>query len=380
MWGGSYSGFAQWAAIKHRPAALKTIVPYVSNLPGDGLPMEHNVFLTANYAWNFYVTDNHFLDEDLYNDAKRWNDLPSKWYASGRSYREIDAVDGKPNPWLQRHLQHPSYDAYWQAMAPYGREFAKLDIPILEISGYSGADSVSNYFLPEHEQYAPDAEHYLVIGPWNHYGSKSNSKARVLDGYQIDPVAQLDTPALTFHWFDYVLKGGPKPEILKDRINFQVMGANAWGHAPTLAKMSDRNLDLYLSDTTQDGHHRLMQTAPAQRGYVPETVDFADRTTVNNLYPTARLSEKIDAPGALWYMSDPITQPLSINGQITGTLRASINKRDMDFSMAVYEVMPDGRYFQLAYYLGRASYARDMSHRRLLKPEKSRRFRSARPE
>jgi uncharacterized protein len=370
MWGGSYSGFAQWAAIKHRPVALKTIVPYVSNLPGDGLPMYHNVFLTANYAWNFYVADNRFLDEDLYNDTSRWNSLPSRWFASGRSYRELDAVDGKPNPWRQRQLQHPSYDAFWQAMAPYGREFAGLDIPILEISGYSGSDSVSDYFLPEHEHYAPDAEHYLVIGPWNHGGSQANLKSRVLDGYPIDPVAQLDTPALTFEWFDHVFKGGPMPAILQDRINFEVMGANVWRHAPSMAKMSDRILDFYLSDTTRDGHHRLMPAAPAKPGYVPQTVDFADRTTVNDLYPAARLADKINDAGALWFVSDPVTRPLSINGQIAGTLKASINKRDMDVAVAVYEITPDGRYFEIAYYLGRASYAWDMSRRKLLTPGK----------
>ena len=32
--------------------------------------------------------------------------------------------------------------------------------------------------------------------------------------------------------------------------------------------------------------------------------------------------------------------------------------------------MPDGRYFHLSYYLGRASYARDMSKRELLTPGK----------
>lgn len=367
MWGGSYGGFAQWAALKHRPSALKTIVPYVANLPGDGLPLYHNVFLTANYAWNFYTTTDRYTNEALYND-RRWNELPGKWFASGRPYREIDAVDGMPNPWLQRHLQHPSFDAYWQAMVPYKSEFARIDIPILEVSGYFAGDSVSDYYFPEHERYDPEAEHYLVIGPWNHGGAQGRFKLPFLDGYAIDPVAQLNTTALTFQWFDYVFKGGPKPSILEDKINFQVMGANAWGHAPSIAAMSDRVLKLYLTDAPADGRFRLSRTPPGKPGYVPQTIDFADRTTVNDLYPAARLSDTINDAGALAFISDPITQPLSVNGQIAGTLRASINKRDMDFAVAVYEVMPDGRYFTLAYYLGRASYARDMSRRRLLTP------------
>lgn len=369
MFGGSYIGFAQWAALKHPHPALKTIVPYVADLPGDGLPMEHNVFLNANYAWNFYVTDNPYVDEVFYADG-RWNELPWRWFASGRPYREIDAVDGKPNPIRQRQLNHPSYDAYWQAMVPYKGEFAKISIPILEISGYSGSDSVSDYFLPEHERYNPRAEHYLVIGPYDHGGSQANFKAPVLYGYPIDPVAQFDTPALTFQWFDYVMKGGPKPALLKDRINFEVMGADIWRHAPSLARMSDGVLKLYLTSTPVQAGHRLSRTRPGTPAYITQIVDFADRKSLNNIYPTARLSDRIDADGALWFISDPITRPLSVNGQISGAIRASINKRDMDFSVAVYEVMPDGRYFNLAYYLGRASYAQEMSRRRLLTPGK----------
>jgi uncharacterized protein len=369
MFGGSYSGFAQWAALKHPHPALKTIVPYVADLPGDGLPMEHNIFLNANYAWNFYVTDNRYVDEVFYGDG-RWNDLPWKWFASGRPYREIDAVDGTPNPLLQRELKHPSYDAYWQAMVPYKAGFAKINIPILEISGYAGGDSVSDYFLPEHERYNPGAEHYLVIGPYGHGSSQSNFKSPVLDGYPIDPVAQINTPALTFEWFDYVMKGGKKPALLKDQINFEVMGDNIWRHAPSIDRMSDRVLTLYLTDAPVDGRHRLSQARPEKSRYLTQAVDFADRKSTNNLYPTARLSDRINTEGALSFISDPIAKPLSVNGQISGSMRSLINKRDMDFTFAVYEITPDGRFFNLAYYLGRASYAWDMSRRHLLTPGK----------
>lgn len=34
--------------------------------------------------------------------------------------------------------------------------------------------------------------------------------------------------------------------------------------------------------------------------------------------------------------------------------------------MALYELMPNGEYFQLSYYTSRASYAKDRSHRQLL--------------
>ena len=42
----------------------------------------------------------------------------------------------------------------------------------------------------------------------------------------------------------------------------------------------------------------------------------------------------------------------------------------MDIGVVLYEVMPSGELFHLSYFVGRASYARDMSVRRLLTPGK----------
>src|SRR5262249_57073771 len=128
MYGGSYNGFTQWAAAKTLHPALKAIVPYAANNPGDGLPMENNVFLLPNYAWAFFVTNNKYVDDSAYADP-RHRSLSERWYASGKRYRQVDQVDGTPNPWLQRWLQHPSYDAYWQGLRPYKEDFARIHIP-----------------------------------------------------------------------------------------------------------------------------------------------------------------------------------------------------------------------------------------------------------
>jgi predicted acyl esterase len=45
-----------------------------------------------------------------------------------------------------------------------------------------------------------------------------------------------------------------------------------------------------------------------------------------------------------------------------------INKKDMDVCVVLYELRPDGKYFELSYFIGRASYAKDMSKRVLLHP------------
>lgn len=370
MYGGSYSGFAAWAATKRLHPALKTIVPYAAAIPGQGLPMTNNVFLNANYGWGFFVGNNKFLDQATYSDPDRWNALNRNWYASGRPYREIDRIDGTPNPLLQRWLQHPAYDAYWQAKVPYQQDYSRIDIPVLSITGYYDDGQISAlHYLREHYKYNKDAAHYLVIGPYDHGGAQARRKPRELRGYTLDPVALFDTQELTFQWMDHVLRGGEQPAQLKDLINYQVMGANIWRHAPSLEAMSNETLKLYLTTTSSgEHHHRLTEQRPGNAAALKQVVDLADRTTSHNdYYPNPIMSEEARFPG-LSFITKPFEEPVSVNGMISGSLKVTINKRDFDFGVVLYEVMPDGTLFHLSYFLGRASFAEDMSVRRLLTP------------
>ena len=371
MFSGSYNGFTQWATAKRMHPALKTIVPYVAAIPGLGLPMENNVFLNANYGWAFYVTDNKYLDDKIYFDPQRWNSLNQNWFASGRPYREIDQVDGTPNKWLQRWLQHPSFDKYWQDMVPYREDFAKINIPVLTITGYYDDGQISALqYLKDHYKYNPKANHYLLIGPYDHFGSQRSRKAAVLRGYAIDPVAQMDTPEITFEWLDYVMRAGKKPALLQDRINYQVMGANLWGHASSLEKASDHSLTLYLSDAKEGDHLLLAKEQPSPPHSLEQTIDLADRktSTNNDYYPFPIVGQKPDFSTGYAFLSEPFDSPIEINGTFSGEIKAIINKKDMDIGVVLYQVMPDGQLFHLSYFLGRASYARDMSVRRLLTP------------
>jgi uncharacterized protein len=372
MYGNSYLGYAAWAATKKLHPALKTIAPSAANNPGDGLPMENNIFLFVNYAWAFYVTNNKLLDNETYNDRKRWSDLNEKWYQSGKSYRDIDKVDGTPNKWLQRWLNHPAYDKYWQAKVPYKNDYSKINIPVLTVTGYyDDGQQSALYYLKQHYKYNKNANHYLVIGPYSHFGAGSARKESVLNGYTIDPVAQLDTPDITFQWFDYVMRGGKKPALLKDKINYQVMGANEWRHAPTLEKMSNETLTLYLTDTKAGDHYQLSRQKPSKPEFLEQTVDFADRKTSNNdYYPDLIVGKKPDLSNGFTFISEPFDEPVSINGTFSGEIKAIINKKDMDIGVVLYEVMPNGELFHLSYFVGRASYARDMSVRKLLAPGK----------
>jgi uncharacterized protein len=372
MYGGSYEGFTQWAAAKTLPAELKTIVPYVANNPGNGLPMENNVFLFVNYAWPFYTTNNNLLDNDTYFDRERWEALNDRWYRSGEPYRAIDRIDGTPNPWLQRWLRHPTYDRYWQRMTPHGRELAKIDIPVLTITGYFDDSQQSALdYLNRHYAHKPDAEHYLLIGPWDHGGAQAARKPRMVNRYAIDPVAMTDTPEITFQWMDYVFRGGQKPELLRDKVNYQVMGANIWKHAPSIAAMSGETTTLYLSATKGGEHYVLTERADTPAGALTQTVDFSDRTTsLGDHYPNPVVGKRLDESSGLLFESAPFDTAVEVSGIFSGELHVTADRHDFDFSVTLYERMPSGELFHLSYFLGRASHADNMSSRRLLKPGK----------
>jgi predicted acyl esterase len=196
-------------------------------------------------------------------------------------------------------------------------------------------------------------------------------KSPHVSGYAIDPVAQIDTIDITYRWFDHVFKGAPRPAILADRINYQVMGANTWRHAASTRAMSNGTLKLYLSSVRTADRYLLSRRKPAA-AFLEQTVDFADRTnaSANNVYPGGVVMKRLEPHNGFTFMSEPLGEPLAIAGVISGTIRAAIDKKDMDVALAFYELTPEGDYFNLGYYLGRASYSQDPRVRRLLTPGK----------
>nr|WP_315476381.1 CocE/NonD family hydrolase [uncultured Undibacterium sp.] len=371
MYGGSYNGFTQWAATKHLHPALKTIVPYVAGGPGMGLPMDNNIFINPNYQWAFYVSNNKTLDDAVNNDRQRFRKMQFDWWYSGRAYREIDQIDGTPNPLLQKWLQHPAYDNYWQSMVPYQTDFAQIKIPVLSIDGYYNDSQISGlYYLREHTKYIPNAEHYLIIGPYGHFGAQRGGE-KVLNEMEVPSSALIDTKKITYDWFDYILKNASKPAILKDKINYFVMGENQWRHAPSLTGMANGQLQFYLSTSKKNGTYRLQEKLPPATQYLTQTVDFKDRQTSNNdYYPSPILRKNIDTSNGFIFMSEPLVEDMIINGAFTGEIVASINRRDMDFGITLYELNAKGEYFHLSYVIDRASYSKDRSQRQLLEPHK----------
>jgi uncharacterized protein len=355
MYGGSYTGFSQWSTAKNTHPALKTIVPQVAVMPGYDAPMENNVQMNLGFYWPH---------DNIYKKEPLRRSLPFEWFEKGIAFKNMDSLAGYKSPIFQNWLSHPAYDNYWQSLVPTPGEYAKINIPVLTTTGYyDGSQIGAIQYFKLHYKYNKNANHYLVIGPYDHWGGQ-RIPSKNLMGYEIDSVANISMMDLAYQWLDYVLKGKPKPELLKDRVNYQVMGTNEWRYSTSMQAINNDTLIFYLDNKT------LEAQKPKNKRFEIQSVDFKDRENQHNYFTPKIIFDTLDASNGLIFTSKPFEKEFSINGSFTGNLFATINKKDMDVSLALYERMPDGKYFFLTRYVGRASYAKDNSKRQLLQPDK----------
>ncbi len=368
MYGGSYLGFAQWAATKKLHPALKTIVPSTAVVPGlsDNLT-ENGVLNTGSLPWFHLVGNNSTMDFGTYYDP-RWENTSDKWYQKGSAFKDLDKVDSHPNALFQRWLQHDSYDDYWQNMVPYQNDFTEINIPVLSITGYfDHAQHGSLYYYNQHNKYNTNAEHYLLIGPYDHLGASSMPRP-IVSGYQMDPLAHISIDKVIYQWFDYVLKGARKPYLLTNKVNYQVMGTNKWHHVDNINAMSNDSKKFYLDIRNPESQSQLIKNKPKTLAHIEQAVDFSDRTTTNRSSTGRVLHDKIYVDNGFEFVSEAVEKSFIASGQFSGELNVTINKKDFDFVVVLYELQTDGKYFQLSHFKGRASLLKSMSERSPLTP------------
>jgi len=369
MYGDGYSGFVSWAAAKLLPPALKAIATSNPGAPGIDVPMDGGIFQNSAYRWSLCATSTKESVESDCRDAELWRSLDQKWYRGGRRYRDFGRVHRQPNPIFIRWLNHPSYDRFWQSMVPYRKQFARINIPVLTTTGYYAArEPGALYYFTQHYRYNPHADHTLVIGPYDD-GVMQNGPSPVLHAYQVDSAALVDLHDLRYQWFDHVLKGGATPPLLKDRLNYEVMGENEWRHAPSLEAMATGSLRFYLGASASGDEHRLTQRKPSRPAFTAQSVSLTDRRDAAWTPPADYISTSLAMHNGVMFVSDVLAKPTEFDGLFSGRLDFTVNKMDLDLYVTLYERQAGGDYIRLfgPSYEFRASYAKDRVHRHLLK-------------
>jgi predicted acyl esterase len=405
MYGDGYAGFVAWAVAKRLPPQLKAIATSDAMAPGVNFPMDGGIGLNAAYCWLQRIEterEESAANSDVGTDSAAppagedaiapatasaqdaggasapapgsaaWcRALDAKWYASGKPFRDLPRLAGRPSMIFRKWLQHPAYDEYWRRLVPSSQELARVDIPVLSMTGYysAGEGGALFYFL-QHYAHDPHADQILLAGPYDRAEMRDGNAQDVVQGYRTDPAAVIDLRETQLRWFAYLFLNGTKPALLTDRVNLEVMGANAWEHAGALDALVKDRVRLYLAAEPHAGSGLLTPREPAGRAAVQLTVNLAKRPDGAEPAPMSLMTGSVPVENGFAFVSGPLPGGLEIAGPFGGRLRVRTNRRDLDLTLALYELLPDGNYFHLFAPAEefRASYLRDPGSRRLLAP------------
>jgi hypothetical protein len=222
------------------------------------------------------------------------------------------------------------------------------------------------YYFTEHRRHLRQAEHALLIGPFNEQSVEHGAVASV-GGLELDAVARIDPSRVRYDWFAHALQGAEPPAIARAGVNYEVAGANEWRHARSLAELEDGAERWYLAASPGGAPHRLVAAIPAPMS-LTVTLDLRERGDAA-WRPTRELvAAEIPPRQGTLFLTEPFDEPVDLAGRLRGELDFTINKYDVDLSMMLYELRADGAYVKLfdPAFVFRASYARDRVNRRLL--------------
>ncbi len=376
MWGGSYAGYDQWATAKEFPPHLATIVPAAAPYIGVDFPSRGNIFDPYLVQWLTF-TSGHTSQINIFGDQAFWNTRNLQWLESGAPFKDLDERVGNPLPVFQEWISHPAIDAYWDAYNPTAEQYAKLGIPILTITGSYDDDqpgALAHYReYMKHASAEGAARHYLIIGPWDHAGTRT-PQAQV-GGLTFGAASLLDLPRLHLDWYAWTMQGGAKPEFLKKRVAYYVMQADEWRYADSLEAVTAQHKPLYLdsatgaSDVLASGSLQpvLAKGKPDQYRYDPRDLG------------TARLEMGLD-PGSLTdqtlvfarsgkqlvYHSAAFDKDTELSGFFKLSAWIGIDQPDTDLVVSVSEIRTDGSAIRLSEDRLRARYRQGLRQAQLI--------------
>jgi putative CocE/NonD family hydrolase len=388
MWGGSYAGFDQWATAKELPPHLATIVPAAAAHPGLDYPSPQNVGVTYDVQW-YTFTKGRTGQQNLFGDQKFWRTKFLDAYKKHIAFKSLDSFAGNPSPNFQRVIKHPTMDAYYDAMVPTREQFQKITIPVLTITAQYDGDELGalTYYRDHLANATPEAraKHFLVIGPWDHAGTRTPTDE--VGGVKFGSASVIDLNDLHKKWYDWTMKSGSRPEFLKNQVAYYLLasgnsGTNGeWKYADSLETLVANQKTFYLNSKSGDANGvfrsgSLSETQPTDGSdtFIYDPLDTTRGETVDGIDPkekTAGLDQAYPlsiSKDGLVYHTEPLPNEASFVGCPAVTLWLSIDTPDVDLSVHLYEIQPDGTSIILWTDTRRLRYRESLREAKFVKP------------
>jgi putative CocE/NonD family hydrolase len=270
-------------------------------------------------------------------------------------------------------------DAYWNSTVPSPEQYQKIKVPILTITGhYDGDQQGALEYYNRHIRYGSSwakEHHYLVIGPWDHPGTRTPK--REVGGITFGETSLVDLNQLHKEWYDWIMKSGKKPAFLKKRVAYYVTGTEQWKYADSLEEISRRKEALYLSTATKPigafstailQPRKPVKLSPDEYVYDPLDTSEADLEgdEVKNFITDQRYAINLYGDG-LVYHTKPFGEETEVSGIVRLVAWIAMDVPDTDFWVRLYEIKHDGTSIFLTEDWMRARYRESTTAAKLVK-------------
>jgi putative CocE/NonD family hydrolase len=214
----------------------------------------------------------------------------------------------------------------------------------MEVGGWFDAEDLSGPFKTFHaiDQYNPGAVNTLVIGPWTHGGWSRTDGDRLGDVTFNAKTSLFYRSQIELPFFEHYLKDKPSPALPKAYV-FET-GTNVWKTYEAWPPKQAAAKTLYFH-----AGGKLSFDAPAEKAGVDEYVSDPAHPVPFVGYPTDTVPQRYMADDqrfastradVLVYVSEPLTEDVTIAGPVKPKLKIASTGTDSDFVVKLIDVYP----------------------------------------
>jgi uncharacterized protein len=349
----SYGGWLTAMSLIEPHPALKAVSEQAS--PADmflGDDFHHNGAFRLSYGFEYAA----MMETDKTNFQFQFDRYDSfEWYLRLGPLSNANKLylHGKLPTW-NNFVAHPNYDEFWQkqAFTPYFKDLT-LSVPDLNVAGWWDQEDfygpVRIYELLERNDAAHD--NYLAVGPWNHGGWAGGPGSKLGNVEFGSNTGEYFRQKIQAAWFAYWLKG--KGELPLRKAETFETGSNQWKQWdawPPEKGVEKRNLYFGADEN-------LTFAPPTDEG---EAFDSYISDPENPVPYRPRPIEETYSEGSRWYTwlvedqrfvqqrpdtlsweTTPLTEDVTVAGDIVAHLFASTTGTDSDWVVKLIDVYPD---------------------------------------
>ena len=359
--GMSYMAYCAWCLADDLDPKVKCM--YVEEYGVDRFISLYKDGLFRQDIMSGWAIDN--AEEDIVKPEK---DPEDPYYEEYRYMPQVEMdvnMLGAELSWYRDWITNTNYnDAYWNegVWAQLKEVPAQVDVPVTVVAGLYDHHLEGTLLGYERLNDETKAQSRLILGPWNHgYGITPSHVTT-------DHAGDINVARDTFNWFYSILVNDTVPEA---NVQVYFVEEDEWVTLDNWPIQADGSETYYF--TTQQSPHNgdalvLSPEAQAEEDTVTYVYDPQDPVmSVGGETLFTSVSKRGSQPqpeigyrdDVISFLSDPLTEDLTIAGKISADLYVSTDVDDTCFTYKVSEVAPDGTTYNIRSGITTLAYRND---------------------